>query len=95
MSGWLDDAKRVPVTQVAAELGLTVARDGRSFGPCPGCGMATRANPGRTDSRGRCAINGGRWRCFSNGTEGCGAGGDAVDLVSYVVSGHAFGRRAA
>ena len=87
MNTWLDDAKRVPVTQVAAELGLTVARDGRSVGPCPGCGIATRANPGRTDRRGRCPILGNGWRCFSNGTEGCGAKGDGPGLVVWVLTG--------
>lgn len=81
---WLDAARAVPVVEVAAALGFDVRRDGRSFGPCPACDVRTRANPGRSDRRGRCSVtrDGGGWHCFSNGTTGCGAKGDGLALVA-------------
>ena len=87
-AAWLDRAKAVPVLDVAAALGLSLGRDGKSFGPCPGCGAATRANPGRRDSRGRCAIlPGGWWHCYSNGSDGCGATADSPGLVAWQLTG--------
>ncbi len=82
-SNWLDDARRAPLPDVVVALGLELQANGRSFGPCPSCGMASRANPGRTDRRGRCRIeaDGKHWACCSNGTDGCGAKGDGVALV--------------
>lgn len=84
-SGWLDDARQVPLLDVAAALGLAVARDGASFGPCPGCGEVVRGG----DKRGRCVIldKTERWACYSRGGEGCGAKGDAVALVALVLTG--------
>ncbi len=89
MTAWLDSARDVPVATVARQLGMDARPDSRSFGPCPACGLATRANPGRTDRRGRCRIwsNGLGWSCCSNGTDGCGASGDGVSLVAWVVNG--------
>lgn len=83
-SGWLDDARQVPLLDVAAALGLAVARDGASFGPCPGCGEAVRGG----DKRGRCAIldKTERWACYSRGGNGCGAKGDAVAMVAMVLN---------
>ncbi len=93
-SNWLDDACRAPLPEVVATLGLDLHRDGKSFGPCPSCGMATRANPGRTDRRGRCRIeaDGKRWACCSNGTEGCGAKGDGLALVAWSLTGRAWAK---
>ena len=87
--GWLADARRAPVADVALALGLDLAADGRSFGPCPSCGEATRANDGRRDRRGRCRVfpDGGGWACCSNGSDGCGAHGDALSLVALMVAG--------
>lgn len=83
---WLDDARAVPLPDVVRALALDVARDG-SFGPCPGCGAASRANPGRTDRRKRCSVKGAAWHCYSNGTDGCGAKGDGVALVAWTLTG--------
>lgn len=82
-SNWLADARRAPLPDVVSALGFELHANGRSFGPCPNCGMASRANPGRTDRRGRCRIeaDGKHWACCSNGTDGCGAKGDSVALV--------------
>ena len=87
-AAWLESASAVPIATVAAALGLDVRRDGASFGPCPGCGVERRNNPGRpVDRRGRCRVSKGYWACCSNGTDGCGANGDAVALVSLVLTG--------
>lgn len=89
MRSWLDDARRVAVATVAAELGLTVDPSQRAFGPCPGCGAKTRANAGKTDRRGRCRVypDGLGWACASNGTDGCGATGDGPGLVVWQETG--------
>jgi len=86
---WLDSAGTAPVAEVAAALGFTVQGDRQSFGPCPGCGEATRANPGRSDPRGRCRVysGGDGWACCSNGTDGCGAHGDGPGLVAWRLTG--------
>lgn len=64
---------------VVAALGLTMSRDGRRFGPCPGCGGGTdgrivRLNRGTSPA----------WACL---VEGCGAAGDAAHLIGWVVLG--------
>jgi hypothetical protein len=89
LGNWLELAKAVPVAHVARQLGCQVRPDEKSFGPCPVCQVPTRANPGRTDRRGRCAIHadGRLWCCLSNGTTGCGARGDAIALVALLVAG--------
>ena len=89
MSTWFDQAREIAVVDVAAALGLDVRGDHQSFGPCPGCGEATRANKGRRDRRGRCTVfAGGRaWKCRSNGSDGCGAQGDGLALASLVTAG--------
>lgn len=92
-ASWVDQARAVPVLDVAEAVGLTIGRDGRSFGPCPGCGVATRANPGRTDRRGRCALvaDGKGWHCYSNGSEGCEAKGDGLQLAAWALVGKPWG----
>lgn len=92
-SGWISEANRsAPCITVARSLGLTIAQDGKSFGPCPFCHRQTRASEqsikeGRRDRRGPCAVIGGsRWHCYTNGTDGCGAGGGVVDLVAIVLT---------
>ncbi len=87
MSAWLEDAKRVAVTVIAAALGLTIGRDGKSFGPCPNCGELTRAGSGRRDVRGRCAVLGLGWHCYTNGSAGCEASGSGPGLVAFVLTG--------
>ncbi len=84
---WLDAARGVALLDIAAALGLDVHRDGRSFGPCPGCGEATRGK----DKRGRCRVrpDGNGWACCSNGSDGCGAKGDGVALVVWALTGKA------
>lgn len=92
---WLDDARRVPVLDLAAELGAELGRDRKSFGPCPGCGNAHRNNPGRTlDRRGRCLVDasGNGWACYSNGSHGCGAKGDGPALVAWTLTGKPWGK---
>lgn len=90
-AAWLESASSVPIATVAAALGLDVRPDGKSFGPCPGCGVERRNNPGRPiDRRGRCRLSGAHWACCSNGTDGCGAGGDAVALVAWASAGRAW-----
>ena len=94
-AGWLDAARDVALLDVAAELGLDVGRDGRSFGPCPACGEATRNNPGRAlDRRGRCRVtpDGAGWLCCSNGSDGCGATGDGLTLVAWSLTGRPWAK---
>lgn len=92
--GWIDSARAIPVAEVADALGLDVAADGRSFGPCPSCGALRRANPGRRDRRGRCRVypGGKGWACCSNGTDGCGARGDGLTLVAWQLTGNVWSR---
>lgn len=87
----LEDAKRVPVLDVARALGCVIGRDGRSFGPCPSCGATVRASDGKSDKRGRCRVfeDGQGWACNTNGSEGCGAKGDGPGLVSWKLCGRA------
>jgi hypothetical protein len=87
VSSWFETACQASVTATAAALGLSVATDGRSIGPCPGCGTQQRNNPGRSrDRRLRCRVDKERhWECCSNGNDGCGAKGSAVDLVAWVL----------
>jgi hypothetical protein len=87
---WLDDARRVHVLDLAAELELAVALDGKSFGPCPGCGEVTRGK----DKRGRCKVlgDGKGWKCYSNGSDGCGAEGDGPALVAWRLTGKPWGK---
>lgn len=97
MNAWLDRARTESIVQVAQRLGLTIGRDGKSFGPCPGCQRSTRASEqsqkeGRRETRGACAISRGQagrehWHCYTNGSDGCGAKGDVVTLVALVLCG--------
>lgn len=95
MNTWLQMAQAVPVLDVAVALGLTIGRDGKSFGPCPGCDVAMRNNPGRPqDRRGRCRVDktpsGEFWACCSNGSDGCGARGGGPALVAWQLTGKAW-----
>jgi len=71
---WLDDAKRLDVGGVAAELGLQVK--GR-YSTCPtGC-----VRRGGDDRRMPVTLYpSGRWHCYA-----CGASGDVIDLISHAV----------
>ena len=75
-AAWIEDARRVPLLDVAAALGLEADPGGRSLCPCPGCGVERR---GSRDPRGPVGLtpDRGGWRCFR-----CGAGGDGLDLVA-------------
>lgn len=87
---WLADARRVALLDVAVSLGLTVHPDGKSWGPCPGCGAATRGKRG--DKRGRCVVldKTATWACHSNGGDTCGAHGDGLALVAWTLTGKAW-----
>lgn len=80
MSGWLDDAKRIPVSEVAAHVGIGHVR-GRTVAPCPACGAEHR---GSKDKRGPVDLHDrdGRevWHC-----KRCDIGGDALDMVAFVL----------
>ncbi len=85
---WLQTARNMLVITAAAALGFQVAPDGLSFGACPSCGEEFRNNPGRShDRRYRCAARERFWACYSNGTDGCGARGSAVDLAAWKLLG--------
>ncbi len=78
---WHEEAHRVDLLQVAAELGIERTRDGR-LAPCPACGEKTRS---RTDPReGPVFVisQGRRWKCGR-----CSARGDTLDLVATVLRG--------
>lgn len=82
--GWIEDARGVPLPDVAAALGLNVhRRGGRISLECPGCGADRR---GRTDPRGAAGLtaDGAGWRCHR-----CGAGGDGLDLAALKLTGSA------
>ena len=72
--GWIEDARRVGIEQVAAELSLAARRS--RFDACVSCGGDAAK------------IYGGvvpRWRCYR-----CSAHGDCIDLVAYAVSGQSL-----
>jgi 5S rRNA maturation endonuclease (ribonuclease M5) len=80
---WLGEAKAASIPCVAAEAGLSVQRDG--IRPCPACGAVRR---GGKDSRPACHAYGSRkdtFKCWA-----CGANGDAIDLVSFVLWSRGF-----
>ena len=92
-AGWITSAKKaVKVAAAARGLGYKVDQVGKSFGPCPGCGRIRRSSPtaekdGRKDRRGACAILDDGWKCYTNGSEGCGASGSVVDLAAWALTG--------
>ncbi len=73
---WIDDAKALSVTDAARLLGVTTARAGM---PCPGCSAPRR---GKRDPRPPATFGRNSWRCWS-----CSASGDALDLVSFTLTG--------
>jgi hypothetical protein len=77
---WWREASTAHVARVIAELCLRTGRGG-SVGPCPACGDAHR---GSGDKRGPIGLrsDGRGWRCHR-----CGTGGNAVQLVAYVLTG--------
>jgi len=77
---WINAAKSRDICEVAAALGLEVGRRG-AIGPCPACGNARR---GKGDRRLAIVSIGLGWHCYA---DGCGAKGDVVDLVSFLVLG--------
>ena len=78
---WLDEAKQLSLSGVAAEIGLTIR--GKTM-TCP-LGCQSRA---RGDRRLPVTFEGKSWKCWS-----CGASGDTIDIVSYAVSGSRFSGR--
>ncbi len=102
MNSWLERARGASIVEVAQRLGLTIGRDGKSFGPCPGCQRSTRASEqsqkeGRRETRGACTIFRGKsgrehWHCYTNGGDGCGGKGDVVALVALQVTGRMWQR---
>lgn len=75
-SDWIAEAKRLPVTQAAQALGLTLSKD--RFGPCPACKAASRAGEKRPPVHEQRGTN--RWVCNA-----CHVTGDVIDLVSWVL----------
>lgn len=77
---WWDRARVLPVADVAMALGATVSRG--MIAPCPACGALQRE---KTIRRGPVGIarEGTGWQCHASG---CGARGDAIDLVSYALA---------
>lgn len=71
---WWEIAAAVPVSEVAAALGLETVRSGLS--PCPACGAERRDRRGavglRRDDRG--------WHCFK-----CQVSGDGIDLAALAL----------
>lgn len=80
--GWIQAAKSRSVAEVAADLGMDTGSRG-SIGPCPACGN-TRRGKGKDDRRLPIVSIGLGWRCYA---DGCGAKGDAVDLVAWKIVG--------
>jgi hypothetical protein len=75
---WIDDARALSITDAATRLGVALA--GRNGLACPACGATRRSS---SDRRSTSATYGARgWRCWS-----CTAAGDALDLVSYRLTG--------
>ena len=97
-TGWIATAKdSINLANAARGLGLDCPRHGMWLGPCPGCGRKFRSSEqsekeGKKDKRGACAINetAKTWKCYTNGSEGCGAGGSVVDLVGWVRTGRSL-----
>tara|TARA_B100001094_G_scaffold141949_1_gene137548 strand:+ start:1109 stop:2140 length:1032 start_codon:yes stop_codon:yes gene_type:complete len=79
--GWIDQAKRIPVVQVAKALGLEIKKRGSVQGwTCPAHGED------HSDGRpsGRIVHAGKGWRCWA-----CDASGDSVGLASWCLLGAA------
>ena len=77
---WLDEAKRLTMTEAAGEAGLKVHRSSMS---CPACGATKR---GKRDRRLPASFGALGWRCWV-----CGASGDALDVLAFVVTGSRLG----
>ena len=79
----LDDARALTLADVTVAIGLALDDAGRTLSPCPSCGAEQRGTRDRRTPVGLTADRAG-WRCHR-----CGAGGSAIDLVGY----HLTGRR--
>lgn len=76
---WIRAADDLSVSSTALALGLSTMPH-RTFGPCPACQAATR---GHADKRGPIGLRGDiGWRCHR-----CQAGGRALTLVAWAVTG--------
>ena len=73
---WLDEAKRLTMTQAAAAAGVKVHRSSMA---CPACPATKR---GQRDRRLPASFGALGWRCWV-----CGASGDALDVLAYAVTG--------
>lgn len=79
MQAWWDDVTAIGFESVAQELGLRRMKS-RTWGPCPSCGAESRG----ADGRGAIGMRGQGWMCHRGG---CGATGDAADLLAFHVAG--------
>jgi hypothetical protein len=89
VSAWVEEARRVPVATVAEALGLDVAPNRKTFGPCPECGATHRGRSGTGKPR-RCRVvpSGTGWVCTADGSAGgCGAKGDGLRLAALALTG--------
>lgn len=81
-SGWIAEARRRPVPEVATLLGMDVRRD--RCGPCPACGDLREKSVRRLlvgIQRGEA-----RWTCNH-----CKVSGDVIDLVAWKLTGRPCG----
>jgi len=77
---WLDEAKRLTMQQTTSEAGVKVHRSSMS---CPACSATKRGN---RDRRLPASFGSLGWRCWV-----CGASGDALDVLAFVVTGSRLG----
>lgn len=79
MTGWIADARRIELRQVAVELDLQFAGSTHLF-PCPACGEIQRSK--KDDRKGPVYLTkqGQAWRCSL-----CDAGGSTIDLVGHAL----------
>lgn len=81
-SSWVNRAKAAGLIPIAERMGFKILRGG-SISPCPSCRAEFRSSRGH-DKRGPVGLtpDGQGWRCHR-----CGAGGDAIALAAFVITG--------
>lgn len=77
---WLEEAKRLTMQQTTSAAGVKVHRSSMS---CPACSATKRGN---RDRRLPASFGSLGWRCWV-----CGASGDALDVLAFVVTGSRLG----